>query len=72
MTPGTTRTKAPVAHLVVETVNVLCPACGEPQPDPDNASHMWLPQQVQKYAGRRACVACGASMRLVSRRTVQV
>ncbi len=65
------KSRIKVAQLVAEAVNVLCPECGEPQPDPDNESHMWLPQQVEKYAGRRTCVACDAQMLVVTRRTVQ-
>ena len=38
-----------------------CPECGEPQPDPVDASDLWEPRQLRIASGqRRECVACDA------------
>lgn len=50
------RTKT--AILTAAAIEVACPHCGEPQPAPDNDSHMWLPPQVTASQGARTCVAC--------------
>lgn len=60
-----------VATLVAEAVNVCCPHCGEPQPDPDNASHMWTHAQVARVNGtRRTCTACDEPMLVQTQRKV--
>ncbi len=63
--------RAKVAQLVAESVNVLCPECGEPQPDPEGGSHLWLPAQVEGAQGHHLCVACDAHFVITTRRTVQ-
>lgn len=46
-------------------VEVVCPHCYEPQPAPDNGSHMWLPEQVETArAEALACTQCGLTFRL--------
>jgi len=45
------------AQLVAEAVAVVCPFCGEAQPD-GNGSEMWTPESFLRKSGKTACVAC--------------
>ena len=55
--------RSKVALVIAQTVAVICPACGEPQPDPDNGSDVWEPDQLKKVSGtKRPCVSCGVEM----------
>lgn len=50
------------AQLVAEAVAVLCPECGEPQPNRDG-SEMWTLEDFRTRAlapGARSAVACVA------------
>lgn len=45
-------------QLVAEAVAVLCPFCGEPQPNKDDGSEQWTQENFTKVKGRCACVSC--------------
>jgi predicted RNA-binding Zn-ribbon protein involved in translation (DUF1610 family) len=45
------------AQLLAEAVSVLCPACGEPQPNHEG-SEMWIRQDFERAKAVRPCVAC--------------
>ena len=62
-----TRMRRPTkrAQLIADAVNVLCPYCGEPQPNHADGSEQWtatnfaaLTQAIQ------ACVACDERMQI--------
>ena len=44
------------AIITAAAVEVQCPYCGDPQPNPTDGSHLWFPSQVTE--GKRTCVAC--------------
>ena len=44
-------------QIVAESVAVLCPFCGDAQPNQDGCE-MWIPEDFQKHGGKRACVSC--------------
>jgi len=48
------------AQLVAEAVAVLCPACGEPQPNKADGSEQWTLQNFKdkRVNGTMACVSC--------------
>lgn len=59
------------AQLVADAVAVLCPYCGEPQPNPRDGSEQWTLENFRArttkrgrpiVAGRRTCVSCEAPM----------
>lgn len=47
-----------LAQIVATTLAVLCPHCGEVQPDPASGSDQWLPEQIREIQGRKICVSC--------------
>ena len=53
------------AQLVAEAVAVLCPHCGEAQPDA-NGSEMWTPESFLRKGGKTACVSCDKEMLITS------
>ena len=51
------------AVVSAATIEVCCPKCGEPQPEPRDGSHLWTSEQLKASAGqRRECVSCDAPM----------
>jgi len=48
-----------MAQLFAEAVSVLCPSCGEPQPNPEG-SEMWMREDLRKKHGEFGCVSCDA------------
>lgn len=47
------------ATITAASLEVSCPVCGEPQPSPDNGSHIWTTAEVISVAGtKRTCVSC--------------
>lgn len=51
------------AQIAAESVCVICPHCGEPQPNPyGGGSHQWAPHEVVKGSGRREFVSCDGPM----------
>ena len=79
---GTTRAvsrgmaKHRTATITAVSLEVLCPFCGEPQPNPNTGSHTWLPHEVAdaaaKAGARILCTACDAMSLLHSRSRVTV
>lgn len=63
MTPKT-------AQLVADCVSVLCPACGEPQPSPDDGSDKWMRGDFARTT-IKACVSCDVPLRIVPFSNVQ-
>ena len=48
-----------LAVIVACTVEVQCPACGEPQPAPYNGSEYWEVDELVAAAGKKlTCVSC--------------
>ena len=64
MMPGTKRAGKVTAVIVVATVEVHCPHCGDPQPNPDNGAFSWMPSEVEANQGARKCVACDEPFKL--------
>ncbi len=62
--------RPPAARLAASTVEVLCPTCGEAQPEPEGGSFMWEPRQVEALKGHVLTCACGATMTINVRRAV--
>lgn len=62
------------AQLVATTLNVLCPYCGEPQPNPDDGSEQWETRQVERAneTGAKDCVSCERKFRVFPRSRVEV
>ena len=57
------RGRTGVSQLVAEAVAVLCPKCGEPQPNPVDGSEQWSVSDFARIASpRRVCVSCDAEM----------
>lgn len=54
------------AAIVAATVEVLCPHCAEPQPNPDNGGYPWTPEEVSAEQGAKVCVSCDEPFRLVA------
>lgn len=46
------------AIIVAAQLEVHCPNCGDPQPNPHDESHLWLPSQVEQFSGAKTCNAC--------------
>lgn len=61
------------AQLVADAVSVLCPYCGEPQPNPKDGSEQWEKGHFRATNDepRRKCVSCDEEMFIFSRQEVQ-
>jgi hypothetical protein len=48
------------AQLVADAVAVLCPHCGEPQPNKNDGSEQWTVENFKnkRVKGTMACVSC--------------
>jgi len=46
------------AQLVADAVAVLCPECGEPQPNRTDGSEQWTVEDFKRASGALKCVAC--------------
>jgi hypothetical protein len=57
MTKRTPKKQARRAQLFAEAVAVLCPWCGEPQPE-KGGSEMWTRSDFDYKSGIFPCVAC--------------
>jgi len=58
------------ATLVADAVSVLCPTCGEPQPNGGDGSEQWTPEDFRReHAGIRngimKCVSCEVTFLVV-------
>jgi hypothetical protein len=60
------------AMIQAAALEVICPHCGDPQPSPDNGSHMWMPEQVTVAQGIVTCVACDEKFRIHAQSRVVV
>lgn len=63
------------AQVTAGVLNVCCPYCGEPQPNPDNGADGWTGAELfeQAAAGpKRECVSCDEAFLLVSVSTARV
>ncbi len=61
------------AIIFAASREVGCPDYGEPQPSPDNGSHIWTPSQVTAASGKKlACVACDVVFTVISQNRVSV
>lgn len=49
-----------LATIATESLLVLCPSCGEAQPNPDNGADNWTPEEVRSVSEHKTCVACDA------------
>lgn len=58
-------------QLVADVVAVLCPCCGEPQPNKDDGSEQWEQGHFMKLQGSWKCVACDARFLVTSDTKVQ-
>ena len=49
------------AQLIADTVSVLCPFCGEPQPNKSDGSEQWTVEDFNKpRTDLLKCVSCDA------------
>ncbi len=57
-------TQARPAQLVADAVAVLCPYCGEPQPNPTDGSEQWEKIHFKAYgeSSAKTCTSCDAVM----------
>ena len=61
------------AAVVAVSLNVSCPWCFEPQPEPDGGSHLWSPDQMREVEAKvLACVSCGRGFSIGARTRVPV
>ena len=54
------------AQLVAESVSVVCPKCGETQPNKQDGSEQWTPENFMKSSGRYVCVSCDQTLIVVT------
>jgi hypothetical protein len=59
------------AQLMADAVAVVCPHCGEPQPNPSDGSEQWTLDDFVKAPPTKACVACDKVMLVGCDRKVQ-
>ena len=53
------------ATIYASVVEVLCPGCSEPVPNPDDGSHLWMPTQLEHADGHtHTCDACDVTFRI--------
>ena len=55
----------------VEAVNILCPYCGEPHPDP-SGSHLWTAEDFRRACPRSVTCTCGEAFRIEFRKTAHL
>ena len=60
------------AQIVATAVEVHCPHCGEPLPNPLDGSYLWEPYQVAANQGARDCNACDEPFTVMSQSKAQV
>jgi len=62
------------AILYAETVAVCCPYCSAEQPNKDDASELWLPEQLKRanVSGDLKCVACDKTMKFPLPRKIKL
>lgn len=63
------------AVITAATLEVCCPHCGDPQPNPRDGSHLWMPEEVKQQIAetvQRVCVACDEPFALIEQSRVSV
>lgn len=66
-------TKTRHAAIVTEAVSVLCPHCGEPQPNRKDGSELWTRAEFESLAPALwLCVACDEPMFVIAKSTAKV
>lgn len=60
------------AVIVAAQLEVHCPHCGDPQPNPDDGSHLRVNSQVTASQGPRVCNACDEPFQLIAQNRVSV
>jgi len=58
------------AQLIADVVSVICPYCGEPQPNPEDGSEQWELLHFARGTSK-TCTACDKRMVLGSDTKVQ-
>lgn len=59
--------------LIAVSLEILCPHCGEPQPDPEIGSHIWTIDQLRAAnEQKRECVSCEQSFVIFSATKIAV
>ncbi len=58
------------AKLVADAVSILCPSCGEPQPNGNDGSEQWTQTDVRRELeglrnGILKCASCAQAFRIV-------
>ena len=48
------------AQIVAETLNVLCPYCGQPLENPDNEGEGWTPKEIAKAEKTTPSIECNS------------
>lgn len=59
------------ATLVADAVAVLCPSCGEPQPNKVDGSEQWTIQEFKSLQGSWKCVSCDVRFLITPESKVQ-
>lgn len=60
------------AIIVAAQLEVHCPHCGDPQPNPDDGSHLWIQDHIVKSQGAKVCNACDEPFTLMAQDRVSV
>lgn len=60
------------AVIVAAVLEVHCPHCGDPQPNPRDESHLWVNADVTANQGPRVCNACDEPFQLIAQNRVSV
>lgn len=68
--PKEPKRKARRAQLVAEAVAVICPHCGDTQPNPRDGSELWLPENFGEPS-KVDCRSCDQPMFVFSDSKVQ-
>jgi hypothetical protein len=58
------------ATAVAVTVEIECPHCGAPLPNPDDEGSPWTAENIRAHEGPKACNACDKPFVLVFPRHV--
>lgn len=59
-----------IAQLIADVVTVVCPSCGECQPNPEDGSQQWEPHHFQMKPVA-ACVSCDEQLQISWKSKVQ-
>lgn len=62
------------ATLNAETISVLCPYCGEPQPCRRDGSDLWTPQDLKVRATdtKTTCQFCGEEFKIIAHKKAHI